>query len=132
MNNTATYDAKSVTVTIDGWAAFGFADGDMVTTSKDNDNVEIVSDAQGFSSLAKNNDKLGTITVQLSQVSPCYPKMMDLALKQKVFPVYVVNGTEKIGGTQGIVTKTPDTNFGKSIGARSFTIKVMDYTHNVK
>jgi|UniRef100_UPI00359F49D8 hypothetical protein len=130
--STATYDAKSVTVTIDGWAAFGFADGDMVTTSKDNDNVEIVSDAQGFTSLAKNNDRLGTVTVMLSQVSPCYAKMMDLATKQKEFPVFVINGKEKIGGTKGIITKTPDTNFGKSITARSFTIKVLDYSHGVK
>lgn len=124
-----TYDARSVTTIVNSIALFGFADGDMVTTSKDNANSEVMSDAQGNSALAINNDKIGTITINLAQTSPCYAKLVQLANNKTIFPAYVINGSEKIGGPECFIEKVPDTNFGKTIGTRAFVIKVLNYSH---
>ncbi|EAE5980034.1 hypothetical protein LG489_001415 [Listeria monocytogenes] len=125
----ATYDANTVSTIINGISIFGFSDGDMVSCSKDSNNVEIKSDAQGNSSAAVNNDKMGTIKVDLAQTSPCYPKLIDIANRQLKVPIYVINGKEKIGGSMAFIEKLPDAGFGKSVGTRSFTFKVLDYTH---
>ncbi|EIA7949824.1 hypothetical protein K7U19_002673 [Listeria monocytogenes] len=131
-NEMATYDANTVSTIVNGIAMFGFSDGDMVSCSKDSNNVEIKSDAQGNSSAAVNNDRMGTIKIDLAQTSPCYPKLIDIANRQLKVPVYVINGKEKIGGSMGFIEKLPDAGFGKSVGTRSFTFKVLDYTHTAQ
>ncbi|EAF5461912.1 hypothetical protein CPC87_06845 [Listeria monocytogenes] len=129
-NVMATYDANTVSIIVNGISLFGFSDGDMVSCSKDSNNVEIKSDAQGNSSAAVNNDKMGTIKIDLAQTSPCYPKLIDIANRQLKVPVFVINGKEKIGGSMAFIEKLPDAGFGKSVGTRSFTFKVLDYTHS--
>ena len=128
---TQVYDARSVTTVVNSITLVGFVDGDMVTTSKDNPNSEVMSDAQGASSIAINNDNIGTITVNLAQTSPCYTKMVQLANNKTIFPAYVISGKEKIGGPECFIEKLPDTNFGKSVGSRAFVIKVLKYSHNI-
>ncbi|EAF5045036.1 hypothetical protein FRG77_07870 [Listeria monocytogenes] len=129
-NEMATYDANTVSIIVNGISMFGFSDGDMVSCSKDSNNVEIKSDAQGNSSAAVNNDRMGTIKIDLAQTSPCYPKLIDIANRQLKVPVFVINGKEKIGGSMAFIEKLPDAGFGKGVGARSFTFKVLDYTHS--
>ncbi|AOA01486.1 phage structural protein [Carnobacterium maltaromaticum] len=131
MEDMLTYDARAVSIIVDSINLFGFGDGDMVTCSKDANNAEIKVDAQGQASAAINNDNLGTIKIELAQTSPCYPKMMAIANEKKIVPVRVVNGTEVIGGSKAIIEKLPDAGFGKSVGARSFSFKVLDYKHTV-
>lgn len=126
------YDANKVSILVNNIALFGFADGDMVACSKDSNNVEIKSDAQGNASAAVNNDKMGTVRIDLAQTSPCYAKLVDIANRQLKVPVFVINGKEKIGGSQAFVEKLPDAAFGKSVATRSFTFKVLDYSHTIK
>ena len=124
-----TYDAKSVKVVVNGITLFGFADGDMVTTSKTNPAVESMSDAQGNYAVAINNDNAGTVTVNLAQTSACYKKLITWANSKTIFPIYVINGTEKIGGPEAMIEKIPDANFGKTVGTRTFVFKVFNYSH---
>jgi len=125
------YDAKEVTVIVDGVTVVGFADGDMVTCTKDENNITVVEDAQGSASAAINNSKIGTIQIMLAQTSPNYRQLVNLANSRRVVPTRVVNGSETIGGSQALVEKLPDTTFGSSVGSRQFTLKVLDYTHSV-
>ncbi|EKM0740871.1 hypothetical protein HCA21_11410 [Listeria seeligeri] len=129
MNEMETYDAADVSIVVNGISLFGFADGDMVSCSKDANNIEIKSDAQGNSSAAVSNDRSGTVQIDLAQTSPCYPKLIDIANRQLKVPVYVINGNEKIGGSMAFIEKLPNAGFGKSVGTRSFTFKVLDYSH---
>ncbi|KMT62654.1 phage structural protein [Paenilisteria newyorkensis] len=125
------YDALKVTTVVDSLTLFGFADGDMVSCSKDANNMEAKVDAQGTASAAVNNDNLGTVKIDLAATSPCNKKMIELANTRKQFAIRVINGTETIGGSRAFVEKLPDSGFGKGVGTRSYSIKVLDYSHKV-
>lgn len=126
-----TYNANDVTVIADNITIIGFGDSDMVSCSKDEDNIQVMEDAQGHASAAINNSKLGTITITLAQTSPSYNHLVRLANTRKTFPLRVVNGKESIGGSRALVQKLPDAGFGKSVGTRAFVVKVLDYTHTL-
>lgn len=129
MESMATYDAKEVTTIVDNIVMFGFQDGDMVSFSKDNPYIEVQTDAQGQSSAAKNNDNLGTFTINLSQNSPCNKHLMSLANNRKEFPISVTHSTEKAWASRAYIEKTPDGTFGKGVPSRAYTIKALDYKH---
>ncbi|MBA3926539.1 phage structural protein [Listeria rustica] len=124
-----TYDALKVVTVVDGVTLFGFSDGDMVTCSKDANNMEAKTDAQGTASAAVNNDSLGTIKIDLAATSPCNKQMITLANTRKKFPIRVINGKETMGGSLAFVEKLPDSGFGKGVGTRSYSIKILDYSH---
>ncbi|MFC5541563.1 phage structural protein [Ureibacillus suwonensis] len=126
-----TYDARKVVTTVDGVIITGYSDGSMVKASKDNDNFEASSSAQGDSIITINGDSLGTIEITLNQTSPSISYLDQLANERKIVPVWVNSNNEVkevVGGTQGIVTKPADKEFGKSATNRTYTIKVLDYT----
>ncbi|MFB8663545.1 phage structural protein [Enterococcus faecalis] len=129
MQSMTTYDAKEVSTIIDNIVQFGFQDGDMVSFSKDNSYIEVQTDAQGQSSAAKNNDNLGTFTINLSQNSPCNKQLMALANGRKEFAISVTHSTEKAWASKAYIEKTPDGSFGKGVPTRSYTIKALDYKH---
>ena len=57
------YDAKSVTLTVDGKVIIGFQDGDMISYTNKEDMITTEVDAQVFASFAVNNSRLGQITI---------------------------------------------------------------------
>lgn len=123
------YDASKVITIIDGVTLFGFSDGDMVSCSKDANNIETKVDAQGIASAAINNDSLGSVKIDLASTSPCNKQMITLANTRKRVPILVINGKETMGGSLAYIEKLPDSSFGKGIGTRSYNVKVLDYTH---
>ncbi len=125
-----TYDAREVTIVVDGTILTGFQDGDMVSFGKDNNFVEVQVDAQGEASAAINNDKLGTFTINLSASSPFNKKMVQLANSRKQFAVSVKHKTERASATKAFIEKTPDGAFGKATGSRTYAIKALDYKHD--
>ncbi|PZL78329.1 hypothetical protein CI088_00325 [Enterococcus plantarum] len=129
MSDMTTYDAKEVSTIIDNVVMFGFQDGDMVSFSKDNSYIEVQTDAQGQASAAKNNDNLGTFTVNLSQNSPCNKQLMALANARKEFSISVTHASEKAWASRALIEKTPDGSFGKGVPTRTYTIKALDYKH---
>ena len=131
--NMQIYDAEKVTVTVDKMVLFGFGDGDMVTCTKEANNIETKVDAQGSASAAILHDNTGSIQIDLAHTSPCNAHLMKLANSKKMVAVRVVHdGKETIGGSKAYVEKTPDAAFGKEVGNRSYTLKVLDYKHEVK
>lgn len=126
-----TYDARKVVTTVDGVIITGYSDSSMVKASKDNDNFEASSSAQGDSVITINGDSLGTIEITLNQTSPSISFLDRLANERKIVPVWVNSNNEVkevVGGTQAIITKPADKEFGKSATNRTYTIKVLDYT----
>lgn len=132
MNNMTTYDARDVTTVVDGVIITGFQDGDMVSFSKDNNNAEIVVDAQGNGAMAVNNNNLGTFVINLSAGSPFNKKLTQLADSRKQFAMSVKHKTERAWGTKCVVEKTADGSFGTGVGARSYTVKALDYKREYK
>lgn len=123
------YDANDVTTIVDGMVITGFQEGDMVSFSKDNPYIETQSDAQGYASAAKNNDALGTFTINLSRNSDGNKKLMQLANERQAFSISVTHDTEKAWASRAYVEKTPDGSFGKGVPTRTYTIKALDYKH---
>ena len=129
MSGMQTYDAKEVTTIVDSMVMTGFQDGDMVSFSKDNAYIEVQTDAQGSASAAKNNDSLGTFTINMSQNSDGNRKLMQLANSRAEFSITVTHANEKAWATKAYIEKTPDGSFGKGVPTRSYTIKALDYKH---
>ncbi|EWG12746.1 phage structural protein [Cytobacillus firmus] len=131
MGHVGTYDARKVTTTVNGVFVTGYADGTMVKCSKDNENFEASSSAQGDAVVSINGDSLGTIEITLSQTSPSIPYLNTLANDRNMFPIWVNSNNEikeVTGGTKAMVTKVPDIEHGKAVASRVYTIKVFDYT----
>ncbi|MGA4517202.1 phage structural protein [Solibacillus silvestris] len=133
MPHIAVYDAKKVTVTIDGKFITGYAEGTFVSASKDEDGFEPSVSAQGDVGVAVRNNTLGTIEITLNQTSPSINMLDQLAASSKMIPVWVISNNEvkeKSGGTKAMITKPSDKEYSDTISERSYEIKVFDYTSN--
>lgn len=120
-----------VTVTVGGKIVTGFSEGTMVSASKDEDNFQVKMSAKGEASVAVTNNKLGTITLTLSQGSPFVSLLNQFANTSKLFAIWVKhNGMikETFGGTSAAVKKNADADYGDEVGDREFEIQVFDYT----
>lgn len=125
-----TYDAKDVSVIVNGIYLTGFADGTFVSYDKTEDGFAISIGAQGDTARAKVNNPLGTITVTLQQTSPQVQMMNNLAKSGKLVEARVIHkgsNTEKVGGVQCFVMKPASGEYGSEISNREFTINVLDY-----
>jgi hypothetical protein len=123
-----TYNAKDVTVTVDGRYLTGYAEGSMVEAEKDEDNFSAKVSAQGDVAVAITNNDLGTVTITLDQTSPDVAYLNALANSKKVIPIWVQNGSEKVGGTEAMVKKPANVTFGDETEDREFEVQVFDYT----
>ncbi|MBY8913312.1 DUF3277 domain-containing protein [Bacillus sp. YC2] len=128
---TYTYNPMDVSVTVDGKIVTGFSEGTMVSCSKDEENFQTKMSAKGEASMAITNNKLGTVTLTLSQGSPFVAMLNKYANTGKQFPIWVNSAgsvKEKIGGTSAAVKKNADAEFSDEVGDREFEIQVFDYT----
>lgn len=131
MGHIGTYDARKVVTTVDGVFITGYADGSFVKSSKDNDNFEASSSAQGDAVISVNGDQMGTIEITLNQTSPSVSYLDGLANSRALVPVWVNSNNEVkevSGGTKAMITKPSDKEYGKSATNRVYTIKVFDYS----
>lgn len=125
------YDAKDVSVIVNGIYLTGFADGTFVSYSKDEEQFSTTVGALGDVARAKVNNPLGTITVTLQQTSPQVSMMNNLAMSGKLVEARVIHkgsNTQKVGGTQCFVKKPADGEFSNEVSNREFEIAVLDYS----
>ena len=126
------YDAKSVTLTVDGNVIIGFQDGDMISYTNKEDMITTEVDAQGFASFAVNNSRLGQITINLSGNSASHKYLNTLANAHKQFPVVILSDTEKISATRAFIAKPADGAYGKQTPKRTYTIETLDMAIEVR
>lgn len=126
------YDAKSVTLTVDGVVVKGFQDGDMITYTNKEDRITTEVDAQGNPSFAINNSRLGQIVVNLSGNSASHKYLNKLANSVKKFPVVLISDTEKISANMAFIAKPADGAFGKQTPKRTYTIEALDMAIEVR
>jgi len=128
---TTNYDAKSVTVVVDGVYITGFAEGSFVECEKAEDTFQTSVGAQGDVGISEVNNPLGSITITLQQTSPSVSYLNRLASSKRMVPIWVINGNtprEKIGGTQARVLRPAQATYSNSIESRAFQFQVFDYT----
>ena len=124
------YDAKDVSVIVNGVYLTGFADGTFVSYEKTEDRWSISTGSMGDTARAKVNNPLGTITVTLQQTSPQVSMLNNLAKSGKLVEAGVIHkgsNTEKVGGTQCFILKEASGEYGSEISNREFTIQVLDF-----
>lgn len=121
-----TYDPQDVNVVVDSTFLTGFADGTFVTVEPDEESYTPYVGAKGEVSRAKNANKMGKITVTLSQDSPSNAYLSKLEKGTKTFPVSVVDqnfGTTS-GGNDCWIERKANTEYGKEINSREWVFIV--------
>lgn len=122
------YDAKSVSIVVDGTYLTGLADS-MVTVSKDEDGYETTVGAQGDVVRSKVNNPLGTITVTLQQTSPQLALLDSIAKTGRLVPVSVISAgppKETASSTQAYVKKPADRAYNASAEDREYEFQCLD------
>ena len=124
------YDSKNVNIVVGGVYLTGFAEDNLVSVEKMEDNSTYSVGAQGDVVQNVVNNPLGTITVTLAQTSPQVPYLNDLANRATQVEVWVndknTNGSVA-GGTKCVVNKPAVAEYGAEVGSREFVITAMDF-----
>lgn len=120
------YNAMDVSISINGRVIQGFQENDMFSAQYKEDQVRTNVDAQGWPSMAINNNHLGQITLNLSGSSLDYKTMLTLANTHEVFSVVAITPIEKITANQCIIARQPSAAYGKDTPKRTFTIEALD------
>jgi hypothetical protein len=131
MSDLNRFDAKSVTVTVNGTFITGFADGTFVQGEKDEDNFTTSVGAQGDVVVNEVNNPLGTVTITIQQTSPSVAYLNGLANSKEFVPVWVISNNspkEKFGGSKCRVKKPSSSSFSNEDEDREYEIQVFDYT----
>lgn len=125
------YDAKNVTVIVDGVYITGFSEGSFIECEKAEDTFQTSVGAQGDVGISEVNNPIGNITITLQQTSPSVTYLNRLASSKRIVSVWVISNNtprEKIGGTQARVLRPAQSTFSNSIESRAFQLQVFDYT----
>ena len=124
-----TYNAKDCTITVGGVFLTGLSET-MVTGSKDEEFFDTAVGAKGDIVVNQKNNPIGTVTVTLQATSPSRSFLSGIAYEGKVVPVWVTNKStgERFGGSQAMLKKTPDVEYGAEAGDREYEFAVFDYT----
>jgi hypothetical protein len=125
-----TYDVKDVTVVIDGVQVKGFMPDSKVTVSRANDNYSHMTDADGEDTTrSRNNDKSGTIVINLKQNSPS-----NILLNEKLqlddsdnsgsFDIFVKVGSsgDEHSANDAYILKPADASYNNEVQGREWTI----------
>lgn len=128
-----TYDPRQVIITIGGVPMSGFADGTFVKVSRVSDSFSKVSGADGIVSRSKTNDFSGSIELTVAQTSPSNDILSAFMISDEltntgVVPVICkdVSGRTSLFSAFAWIRKPADTEFGKDITNRTWTLDCAD------
>lgn len=116
------YDASDTSVIINQTPMFGYQSGTFISWEWANDLSSTDVDSQGTGVSSTNNKHNGSLTVNLSQQSPCNTVMADLAAKRTRFPVDVRSDTEHVWGEHCTITRIPSGENGDTSTVRAWGI----------
>lgn len=126
-----TYNPKDVIIVISGRAITGLADDSFVGVEKTEDGFTEYVGAKGEVSVAINANETGVIRLTVASTSPSISYLNSLANRRSIVSANVIdmntNGTRS-GGTECIVRKPANAEWGKEVGNREFEIFVADLT----
>jgi len=129
---TATYDAKGVSVIVNGVYLTGFSES-MVEVEKDEDGYETKVGAQGDAIRTKVNSQLGTIKVTLLQTSPQVAFLDKLANTGEMVAISVTSSgppKETSSATEAFVKKPASRTYGKDAEDREYEFQCIDLVMN--
>ena len=129
----ATFDPKSVIVTIGGVAMSGYADGTFLEIVADQQQFTKVTGADGYTTRVKSNDYGALMTLTLSQSSPSNDVLsgflaLDRASNLGVVPILIkdLSGTTIMFSGTGWIRQFPDVSFANEINNRAWQIDLAE------
>jgi Protein of unknown function (DUF3277) len=129
----ATFDPKSVVITIGPYPLSGFADGTFLELSQDTQQFTKTVGADGFTTRVKSNDYGATLTVTLAQSSPANDYLSALAATDRatnlgVVPILIkdLSGTSIIFAATGWIQQIPDATWGNEINNLAWIFDLAD------
>lgn len=127
--NHSTYDAKDVSIVIDGQYITGLGE-DMFEAEKEEDMFEDSTGAQGDVVESVINDNRGSFTLYLQPTSPSKTFLLGLAKRTEPFSLWTVNKKlgERVGGTKAKLLTYPSMKRGKTAEDMEFVFRIFDYT----
>lgn len=128
MNHT-TYDAKDVSIVIDGVYITGLGE-DMYEAEKEEDMFEDSTGAQGDVVESVINDNRGNFTLYVQPTSPSKSFLLSLAKRREAFSLWAVNKKlgERVGGTKAKLLTYPGMKRGRTAEDMEFVFRIFDYT----
>tara|TARA_R110000787_G_scaffold129434_1_gene241257 strand:- start:151 stop:579 length:429 start_codon:yes stop_codon:yes gene_type:complete len=124
-----TFDFRDLIVNFGGINITGYAEGDAVEVSEENDAFNSVSGADGYVDRVKNNSNFLNITLRIRQTSPTN-QLLSAAhnadrLAGVVLPILIkdVSGTTLITASAAWVTRHPSITYGNEAKEREWSIK---------
>lgn len=126
-----TYNPKDVILVVGGRAITGHADDSFIAAEKTEDGFTEYVGAKGEVSVAINANETGMIRITLASTSPSISYLNRLANRREIVSANVIdmntNGI-RAGGTECMVRKPANAEWGKEVGTREFEIFVADFT----
>jgi len=128
------YDPSEVKLILGGYSPVGFAPDTKIVISKAEDLILPVQGTDGDTSIARNRNTLGTITISLQSTSPSCGILaaMDLTARttgSSVFPVIMEDPTGMaLISTFGWIQSQGDYTVGKEVSMIDYVIGVADAT----
>lgn len=128
--STKTYDPKQILMSFLGNLISGFADGTFVKVSRMSDTFSSTAGADGEVARARMRDKRGTIEFTLLQSSSSNDLLSAAAAADElsgtgIGPLFIKDnlGTTRVSASNAWIKKPADTEFGKEIGPRTWTLE---------
>lgn len=125
-----TYNPKKVAVIVGGAIMSGFADGEFVTISMDEDQWELKVGTDGEGTRSKQNNNSATVKIMLMQSSDSNVVLQGFWNSDKlsdagVFPLLIKDNSGKslYMAEQAWIQKQPEAKFGKAAETREWTIR---------
>ena len=125
-----TYDPKQISVIVGGAIMSGYADGEFVTSERNEDAYSMAAGADGEVSRVKSNNKSGRITITLQQTSDSNTILTAFAAADElsnsgVVPVIIkdLKGVTLVSAARAWIVKYPATPFGKDVQNRAWVLE---------
>lgn len=125
------YNPKDVIIVVGGRAITGLAEGSFVAAEKTEDGFTEYVGAKGEVSIAENANETGTIRITLANTSPSISYLNGLANRKTIMATNVIDMNDngvRAGGTETIVRKPANAEWGIEVGNREFEIFVANFT----
>jgi len=128
----STYDAKQVSVIVDGIIVDGYADGAFVSIEQNEDQFSLQVGTDGDACRSKTNNRSGRITITLAQWSDSNILLSALHAGDVlspsgdgIVPVLVMDksGTTICAAEKAWIVKPPTVEFGREAGSREWVLE---------
>jgi hypothetical protein len=137
-NNLGTFDFKKLSVIIGVAQITGFADGDSVEITEENDVFNSVGGADGYVDRVKNNANFLNVILRLRQTSPTNQILSGIHNADRAvsatLPLLIKDrsGNTLIAAKNAWIVKNPSIAYGNEAKQREWTIKTgSDYVVNL-